>query len=126
MSNHEMQSAANALNQVRWRMRIMRNNVIAIGPGKITLLEAVRDQGSITAAAKSLGMSYRRAWLLLDEINSSLANPATISSHGGARGGTSLLTEVGAQVIALYRRIEAQATAANAQELEALMKLLKP
>lgn len=126
MSNHEMQSAADALNQVRWRMRIMRNNVIAIGPGKITLLEAVRDQGSITAAAKSLGMSYRRAWLLLDEINSSLANPATISSHGGARGGTSLLTEVGAQVIALYRRIEAQATAANAQELEALMKLLKP
>lgn len=126
MSNHEMQSAANALNQVRWRMRIMSNNVIAIGPGKITLLEAVRDQGSITAAAKSLGMSYRRAWLLLDEINSSLANPATISSHGGARGGTSLLTEVGAQVIALYRRIEAQATAANAQELEALMKLLKP
>lgn len=126
MSNHEMQSAADALNQVRWRMRIMRNNVIAIGPGKITLLEAVRDQGSITAAAKSLGMSYRRAWLLLDEINTSLANPATISSHGGARGGTSLLTEVGAQVIALYRRIEAQATAANAQELEALMKLLKP
>lgn len=126
MSNHEMQSAADSLNQVRWRMRIMRNNVIAIGPGKITLLEAVRDQGSITAAAKSLGMSYRRAWLLLDEINSSLANPATISSHGGARGGTSLLTEVGVQVIALYRRIEAQATAANAQELEALMKLLKP
>lgn len=126
MSNHEMQSAADALNHIRWRMRIMRNNVIAIGPGKITLLEAVRDQGSITAAAKSLGMSYRRAWLLLDEINSSLANPATISSHGGARGGTSLLTEVGEQVIALYRRIEAQATAANAQELEALMKLLKP
>lgn len=111
--------------QVRWRMRIMHSEVIAIGPGKIELLEAIRDHGSITAAAKSMNMSYRRAWLLLNEINVSLARPATISSHGGANGGASRLTEVGEQIVTLYRQIEVQASQANEKELKALMALLK-
>ncbi|RUS65507.1 Molybdenum-pterin-binding protein MopA [Saezia sanguinis] len=111
--------------KVRWRMRVLYGDLIAIGPGKVSLLEAVRDYGSITAAAKSLGMSYRRAWLLLNDINSALASPAIVSSHGGASGGTSQLTEVGEQVIALYRQIEQQASAANQKELSQLLGLLK-
>lgn len=113
------------LSQVRWRMRIMHSDVIAIGPGKIELLEAVRDHGSITAAAKSMNMSYRRAWLLLNEINMSLASPATVSNHGGANGGASKLTDVGERIVTLYRQIEMQATQANKDELEQLMALLK-
>lgn len=111
--------------RVRWRMRIMRGEIIAIGPGKISLLEAIREHGSITAAAKSLDMSYRRAWLLLSEINNSLAFPATVSSHGGASGGLSQLTEVGEQIVLLYRKIEEQSTVANQKELDQLIKLLK-
>lgn len=111
--------------KVRWRMRVLYGDLIAIGPGKVSLLEAVRDYGSITAAAKSLGMSYRRAWLLLNDINSALASPAIVSSHGGASGGTSQLTEIGEQVIALYRQIEQQASAANQKELSQLLGLLK-
>lgn len=111
--------------KTRWRMRVMWNDVIAIGPGKISLLEAVRDQGSITAAAKSLGMSYRRAWLLLDQINSALKKPATVSQHGGSSGGVSKLTDVGEEVIRLYRLIEKKAAQANECELNQLTHLLK-
>ena len=62
-------SASAAAPQLRFRMRVTQGDVIAVGPGKIALLEAVDKTGSITAAAKSLDMSYRRAWLLLDELN---------------------------------------------------------
>ncbi|HTP74111.1 MAG TPA: LysR family transcriptional regulator, partial [Burkholderiaceae bacterium] len=68
-------------------MRITDGSVIAVGPGKIALLEAVERNGSITAAAKSLDMSYRRAWLLLDELNHSLRQPAIESVKGGIHGG---------------------------------------
>src|ERR1700722_8608771 len=60
---------------VRFRLRITRDDTIALGPGKVTLLEAVREQGSISAAARSLNMSYRRAWMLVDELNQSLSSP---------------------------------------------------
>jgi len=62
--------------ELRFRIRVLRGDAIAIGPGKVALLEAVDATGSITAAAKALGMSYRRAWMLVDELNSSLRTPA--------------------------------------------------
>ena len=68
---------------LRFRMRISDGDRIAVGPGKIALLKAIDRTGSITAAAKSLDMSYRRAWLLLDELNRSLARPAVDSAKGG-------------------------------------------
>ena len=67
--------------QLRFRMRVTQGDVIAVGPGKIALLEAVDKTGSITAAAKSLDMSYRRAWLLLDELNRSLRVAAVDSAN---------------------------------------------
>ncbi|WP_407667969.1 winged helix-turn-helix domain-containing protein [Paraburkholderia acidipaludis] len=111
--------------QVRFRMRILQEGTIALGPGKVSLLEAVREHGSISAAARSLNMSYRRAWLLMDELNRALTSPATVSEHGGQSGGGSTLTPVGEEIIRLYRGIEARAAAACAPEIEALTQLVK-
>jgi len=110
---------------VRFRMRVIQDGTIALGPGKVQLLEAVREHGSISAAARSLGMSYRRAWLLMDELNRALESPATVSEHGGQSGGGSTLTPVGEEIIRLYRGIEARAAAACAPEIDALKKLVK-
>jgi molybdate transport system regulatory protein len=106
-------------------MRIRRGNDIAIGPGKVDLLAAIHEHGSISAAARHLGMSYRRAWLLVDQLNRCLQGPATVSSHGGSAGGSCLLTPVGLDVIRLYRDIENTArTSCETQisELTALMR----
>jgi molybdate transport system regulatory protein len=110
---------------VRFRLRITYDDTIALGPGKVTLLEAIREQGSISAAARSLNMSYRRAWLLMDELNQSLSSPAMVSEHGGNTGGRSVLTPVGEEIIRLYRAIEAQAYTACAEQLGVLTGLLK-
>ena len=81
-----------------------------IGPGKIALLEAIRSTGSISAAARSIGMSYRRAWLLVDEINQALRQPAVTAETGGVRGGGAAVTPVGERVVGLYRAIEFAST----------------
>lgn len=109
---------------VRFRLRIMADDLIAIGPGKIALIEAVSRTGSITAAAKSLDMSYRRAWLLIEELNRSLARPAVDSAKGGVQGGGSELTDVGQQLIELYRRIETHAAHACRDDIKRIVGLL--
>ena len=86
----------------------------------------MRKHGSISAAARSLDMSYRRAWLLIDELNRSLKSPATISEQGGQSGGGCVLTPVGESIIRLYRDVETQAQAACAAQIESLTQLLKP
>ncbi len=112
--------------EVCFRMRITKGKTIALGPGKVSLLEAVREHGSISAAARSLDMSYRRAWLLIDELNRSLKSPATISKQGGQSGGGCVLTPVGESIIRLYRDIERTAETACAQQIASLTDLLKP
>src|SRR5215470_7989146 len=96
-----------------------------IGPGKIALLEAIRSTGSISAAARSLGMSYRRAWLLVEEINDALRAPAVAAETGGRRGGGANVTAVGEQVVGLYRAIEAHARSAAGGEFRAIGKLVR-
>jgi len=108
----------------RFRIRITTGDVIAIGPGKIALLEAVIETGSITAAAKHLDMSYRRAWLLLDELNHALRRPAVDSAKGGAHGGGSAITDTGLALIELYRRIEATAARTCEADLAKLIGLV--
>ncbi len=110
--------------RLRFRTRVMVGELIAIGPGKIDLLAAIEKTGSLTAAAKSLAMSYRRAWLLLDEMNRALKSPAVESSQGGVAGGGSQLTALGHELLALYRGIEARAEAACHEDIERLLKLL--
>jgi molybdate transport system regulatory protein len=108
----------------KFRLRFTVGDVIAVGPGKIALLEAIAETGSITAAAKRLDMSYRRAWMLLDELNRSLKQPAVDSVKGGQHGGGSEITRVGRQLIVLYRQIEAAAAAACQADMARLLKLL--
>ena len=96
-----------------------------IGPGKVALLEAIRSTGSISGAARSLGMSYRRAWLLVDEINDSLLEPAVTAETGGRSGGGAALTAVGEKVISLYRAIEGHARSAASGEFRAIGKLVR-
>jgi molybdate transport system regulatory protein len=97
-----------------------------IGPGKIALLEAIGATGSISAAARRLGMSYRRAWLLVEEINDALREPAVTAASGGRKGGGAVLTAVGAQVVARYRTIEGLARSSARREFRALSKLVRP
>jgi molybdate transport system regulatory protein len=92
----------------------------AIGHGKIRLLEAVRDLGSIAAAGRSMTMSYRRAWLLLEALNTIFDEPVIATRHGGACGGGASLTPFGHRVIAQYRAMEAKASHAVAADLAQL------
>ena len=108
----------------KFRLRVTVGDIIAIGPGKILLLEAIAETGSITAAARQLDMSYRRAWLLLDELNRSLRQPAVDSAQGGAHGGGSGLTQVGRELIDTYRRIEDTAALACADDIKRMLKLM--
>ena len=110
---------------LRFRIRITRGDDIAVGPGKIALLEAIIDTGSITAAAKKLGMSYRRAWLLADQMNRAFRSPVIEAATGGRDGGGTLVTKTGQEVIRRYRSIEAISTAAARAEIAGLLKLLR-
>ena len=109
---------------VRFRLRITRGDDIAVGPGKIDLLAAIERTGSITSAAKELGMSYRRAWLLVDAMNRCFRSPVVEAEAGGRRGGGTALTSVGIDVVRRYRRIESAAATAGAADIRALLALL--
>jgi molybdate transport system regulatory protein len=95
-----------------------------IGLGKIQLLEAIAKTGSISAAARTLDMNYRRAWDLLNHMNKAFGRPL-VDGHTGSAGGAEL-TELGREVIARYRRIEAAAEAAAAPHLAALDAAVSP
>ncbi len=110
---------------VRFRLRITRGDAIAIGPGKVDLLEAIDGAGSLTAAARGLGMSYRRAWLLVDTMNKCFREPVVRTAAGGARGGGTLLTELGREVVKRYRRAEAAAHVAAKRDVDAMLGLLR-
>ena len=112
--------------KAQFRLRIYRDDTIAIGPGKIAVLEAVAETGSISAAARLLGMSYRRAWMLIDEMNQTLASPAVNTAAGGSRGGGTALTPVGEDIVKRYRAIENAARLATAPHVRALTRLLAP
>jgi molybdate transport system regulatory protein len=96
-----------------------------IGPGKIALLEAIRKTGSIAAAARSMKMSYRKAWLLVDEINRLLSEPAVTAAAGGASGGGATLTPVGQKTIQLYHSVEMRTRTAARSEFQAFKKLTR-
>jgi molybdate transport system regulatory protein len=109
--------------RIRLRLRIDVDHEAAIGPGKIALLEAIIETGSISAAARKLGMSYRRAWLLIEDINSRLAKPAVMRTKGGTQGGSSDLTDTGKRLVELYRELEARAYSGSRADIRALTDL---
>lgn len=112
--------------RARFRLRIYKDSVVAIGPGKVDLLEAIAEAGSISAAARAMNMSYRRAWLLVEVLNQSLVEPAVATATGGAQGGGARLTEAGEEIIRRYRAIEETARQAAADDIAVLTGLLKP
>jgi molybdate transport system regulatory protein len=97
---------------------------LAIGPGKVALLEAIQQTGSITSSAKKLGMSYRRAWLLVEEMNRCFVRPAVRTAVGGQRGGGSSLTPLGIEFVRRYRALEHQAGLAVTRKLHSLLRTI--
>lgn len=91
---------------IRLSIRLNFEGARRLGPGKVALLEAIEASGSITGAAKALGMSYRRAWLLLEETNALFTNASAETAQGGRQGGGAQLTPFGREVVARYRSAE--------------------
>ena len=103
------------------RFRIDFAESLNLGPGKIALLEAIEVHGSLVAAAASLRMSYRRAWLLLDSLNKTFDEPVTHSSAGGKSGGASSITEFGRLLIKQYRRLESEISVIGKRHLNEIL-----
>lgn len=96
----------------------------SLGPGKVRLLELIAETGSISAAGRALEMSYRQAWLLIDELNHMFREPVVIAQTGGGGGGGTVVTETGSAVVRLYREMERRSGDAATAELRALSQLL--
>ena len=108
----------------RLTLRLDFGNGERLGPGKAELLERIRATGSISAAGRSLGMSYKRAWELVDSLNRTFREPVVSTRHGGERGGGAGLTDFGERLLAAYRAIEATARQATAPQVGALEREL--
>jgi len=107
------------LPQVRIRVNL---GIAAFGPGKADLLEKIAETGSISAAARQMRMSYKRAWQLVDEMNRMFTQPLIEASPGGAHGGGATLTRVGARIAGAYRRIQEKLPLAARRELALLAR----
>ena len=110
--------------RLKLKLQLYCGDEIAMGPGKAELLEAIRRTGSISAAGRDLGMSYRRAWLLVDSLNAAFAEPLVAKQTGGSGGGGAALTRLGRDVVGRYRRIERRAASAGRKDLAALAAAL--
>lgn len=108
------------------RLRVLLGSSIAMGPGKADLLDAIGREGSITGAARRMGMSYRRAWLLVETMNRCFREPLVEAERGGPGGGGARLTELGREALVRYRDMEAKASASVAPEMAAFKELLSP
>ena len=99
-------------------LRVLSSKDPAMGPGKARLVALIAESGSISAAARKMGMSYRRAWQLVEALNRSFNRPVVTTAVGGKRGGGAVVTEFGKRLIADYHAMEAKASAAIASDLE--------
>ena len=111
--------------KARLRLRVQYGDGFAIGSGKADILQAVAESGSISAGARSLEMSYRRAWLLIDAMNQCFREPVVDTATGGKGGGGAQITPFGLQVLKAFRAMASNAMAAAAKEMPAFSKLLR-
>ena len=107
------------------RLRIVLGGDIALGPGKADLMEGIRDTGSIAAAGRRMGMSYKQAWLLIETMNACFAKPLVAAVKGGERGGGARLTPLGEEVLQRFRRMQASSARATAKDLAALKRVMR-
>jgi molybdate transport system regulatory protein len=106
------------------RIRIQRGADTVIGPGRADLLEHIAATGSIAAAGRQMKMSYRRAWALVEAMNTNFATPLVAATKGGAGGGGARLTPAGAEMLAAYREVEAAAQSSGAAALGRVARAL--
>ena len=111
--------------KTRPRVRILIGAATALGPGKVDLLETIARSGSISAAARALGMSYRRAWLLVDTMNRCFREDLVETVTGGRGGGGTRVTPMGLDVLRRYRDMEVKAEASVSDEVAAFGELLE-
>ena len=107
------------------KLRVMFGPEIAMGPGKADLLRAIAGTGSISASAKRMGMSYRRAWVLVDTMNRCFREPLVASATGGTGGGGASVTRFGRAALARYRAMQVRIDRALDPELARFSDLLK-
>lgn len=105
-------------------LRLLRPDGLRFGPGKAQLLTHIDATGSITAAGQAMGMSYKRAWGLVEEMNAMFRDPLVVTSRGGAKGGGAALTDAGRQVLGHFQNLETVLATAGAQDLLALQGLM--
>ena len=110
----------------RISLRLDFGDTVRLGPGKVRLLELIGERGSISAAGRAMGMSYRRAWLLVDSLNQAFAAPVVATRPGGKADNRADLTPFGREVIRRFRAMEAAARKVVARELRALEDAIKP
>lgn len=106
-------------------LRVMGRSGPALGPGKIELIARIEQTGSISAAARAMGMSYRRAWQLVESLNHAFTRPVVTTAVGGARGGGATVTPFGRRLVVRYRAMERAASAAIAAQLRRFESLLR-
>ena len=106
-------------------LRILASDAPAIGPGKAELIEYIAETGSISAAARAMGMSYRRAWMLVAALNESFIEPVIVAATGGHRGGGARVTPFGLRLVEQYHAMEDGASEAIAAKLRAFERNLK-
>lgn len=110
----------------RLKLRLEYDAPLVLGPGKAQLLTLIDQRGSISAAGREMGMSYKRAWSLVEEMNAAFTQPVVDSSRGGPGGGGASLTDTGREVLARFRRLEQILETEGAKEIAGLAALLKP
>jgi len=108
----------------RFRLRLVFAPGEMLGPGKADLLEGIARTGSIAAAGRDMGMSYKRAWQLVETMNAMFRDPVVESTRGGAKGGGAVLTETGQAVLTEFRSLEAVAEKAGAAHIDRLRAML--
>lgn len=99
-------------------LRVLSSKNPAMGPGKARLVALIAESGSISAAARKMGMSYRRAWQLVEALNKSFNEPVVLTAVGGKRGGGAVVTDFGKRLVRAYHDMEAKASAAIDADLE--------
>lgn len=106
------------------KIRLHHHDNIAFGPGKADLLDAIKEQGSISAAGRSMGMSYKRAWDLVQTMNQSFKEPLVTTSKGGSQKGGAFVTPTGEKILQQYREAQAIADMATTEQLKTLSTFL--
>ncbi|WP_243642102.1 winged helix-turn-helix domain-containing protein [Rhodovulum steppense] len=125
MAVHDSADMDENTKRPRLRIRIVFDDGEMIGPGKAELLERVDRCGSLAAAGREMGMSYKRAWQLIGILNAMFREPLVDSTRGGPGGGGAVLTEAGRKVLDLYRGFECDAAEAGAARLDTLQAMLR-